>query len=537
MILLIDNYDSFVYNLKQYLQELGEEVMVRRNDGITLAEISELAPSAIVISPGPGRPENAGNSVKIVSRFAGKIPILGVCLGHQAIAAAFGGRIKPAAELMHGKTSRIKHDGRTIFSGLENPLEATRYHSLIVGEDNFPEELEISARSENGEIMALRHKTMKVEGVQFHPESILTRYGKRLLHNFIAGKSEQIPIKDALDKVISGIDLSRDEAVGVMDTIMSGEATPAQISAFVTGLRLKGETVEEISGCARIMREKARTIKTPPNRLIVDTCGTGGDKSNTFNISTAAALIAAGAGITVAKHGNRSVSSKCGSADVLKALGVNIAAPPEIMEEALDKIGIAFLFAPLLHSAMKHAIGPRREIGIRTIFNILGPLSNPAGARVQLLGVYSETLTDTMARVLGTLGSERAWVVHGGDGLDEITLTTETVISELKEGAVRTFHLNPEEIGLTPCRPEDLKGGEPKENAAIIRSILEGGKGPKMETALLNAGAVIMLGGGAADLEEGIARGREAIETGTAEEKLKDLIEITKVTKVTKVMD
>jgi len=527
MILLIDNYDSFVYNLKQYLEELGEEVMVRRNNQITISEIESLNPDAIVISPGPGRPENAGLSVEIIKHFAGKIPILGVCLGHQAIAQAFGGIIKRAPKLMHGKTSAIRHDGKTIFSGLENPFEATRYHSLIVEEETLPPELEISARGPEGEIMALRHRELPIEGVQFHPESILTRYGKRLLHNFIAGKTEQIQIKEALDKVISGIDLSRSEAAGVMETVMSGDATPAQVSALITGLRLKGETVEEISGCAQIMREKARTIRTPEGRTVVDTCGTGGDKSNTFNISTAAGLIAAGAGITVAKHGNRSVSSRCGSADVLKELGVNIMAPPEVMEECLERIGIAFLFAPLLHSAMKHAIGTRREIGIRTIFNILGPLSNPAGATVQLLGVYSEALTGTLARVLGDLGSERAWVVHGADGLDEITLTTGTIVSELKDGEVNTFQLIPEQIGLDPCRPDELKGGDPAENARIVLGILEGEKGPKRDVSILNAGAVIMLGGGAEDLTSGIEKARESIDSGKAMEKLEILREMT----------
>jgi len=314
----------------------------------------------------------------------------------------------------------------------------------------------------------------------------------------------------------------------VMDIIMSGDATPAQISAFITGLRLKGETVEEISGCARVMREKALTIRTPEGRMVVDTCGTGGDKSNTFNISTAAALIAAGAEITVAKHGNRSVSSRCGSADVLRELGVNIMAPPEVMEKCLDEIGIAFLFAPLLHSAMKHAIGPRREIGIRTIFNTLGPLSNPASAPIQLLGVYSEALTGTLARVLGDLGSERAWVVHGGDGLDEITLTTGTVVSELKDGEVRTFRISPDQVGLSPCRPDELKGGEPVENARIILDILEGKSGPKRDVAVLNAGAVIMLGGGADDLAAGIEKARESIDSGQAREKLEKLREMTK---------
>ncbi len=528
MILLIDNYDSFTYNLKQYLEELGAGVTVRRNDQVTAEEAEALNPERIVISPGPGRPEDAGISLDLIRSFAGKVPILGVCLGHQAVAAAFGGKIVRAEKLLHGKTSPIKHDGKTVFSGLDNPFEATRYHSLVVEEETLPEELEITARGPDGEIMGLRHRKLPIEGVQFHPESILTRAGKRLLYNFIAGTSEGIPIKNAIDKVITGVSLTREEAAGVMETIMSGDATPSQISAFITGLRLKGETVEEISGCAQVMRKMARRIKAPAGRTIIDTCGTGGYRSDTFNISTAAALIAAGAGVTVAKHGNRSVSSRCGSADVLKELGVKITAPPEVMERCLEEAGIAFLFAPLLHSAMKHAIGPRREIGIRTVFNILGPLSNPAGARVQLLGVYSETLTETLARVLGDLESERAWVVHGADGLDEITLTGPTVVSELNDGEVRTFHLTPEEAGLDPCRPEDLKGGEPAENARIILEILEGKKGPKTDAALLNAGAAVLLGGGAESLAGGVEKARAAVDSGAALGKLEQLRKLTR---------
>ncbi len=528
MILLIDNYDSFVYNLKQHLGELGEEVVVRRNDAVSPEEVASLAPSRIVISPGPKTPAQAGASVEIIRRFAGSIPILGVCLGHQAIAAAFGGAVVRAGRLMHGKTSPIHHDGKTIFAGLDNPFEAARYHSLIVEEKTLPPEFEVSARTPEGEIMAIRHREFPLEGVQFHPESILTRPGKRLLYNFVSGKVAHIPIKVAIDAVICGRDLSRAEAAEVMETIMNGDATPSQISAFVTGLRLKGETVEEIAGCAETMRMKAVKIRAPAGKAVLDTCGTGGDKAHTFNISTAAALIAAGAGVVVAKHGNRSVSSRCGSADVFQELGVNILAGPETMERCLAEAGIAFLFAPALHAAMKYALTPRREIGIRTVFNILGPLSNPAGAKVQLLGVYSEELTERLARVLAALGSERAWVVHGVDGLDEITLAGPTIVSELTEGAVRTFHLDPSEYGLKICRPEELKGGDAGENARIILDILEGKQGPQSDVACLNAAAAILLAGHTADLGEGIARARESISSGQAMKKLEDLRRLTK---------
>jgi len=527
VILLIDNYDSFVYNLKQYLEELGAEVLVRRNDQITPEEARELDPEKVVISPGPGRPEDAGNSIEIIRRLAGEVPLLGVCLGHQAVAAAFGGGIGRARRLLHGKTSPIQHDGKTIFAGLDNPLTATRYHSLIVEEDSLPEEFSVSARDDAGEIMAIRHRNLPLEGVQFHPESILTGQGRRLLYNFLAGRTEQLPIREAINQVITGQDLSQREAADVMETIMEGEATPAQISAFVTGLRLKGETVEEISGCAEIMRRKATAIAVPTGRTIVDTCGTGGDRSNTFNISTAAALVAAGAGVSVAKHGNRSVSSRCGSADVLAALGVNIAVGPATMERCLADIGVAFLFAPRLHAAMKHAIGPRREIGIRTIFNILGPLSNPAGADIQLLGVYSEELTETLARVLGNLGSRRAWVVHGTDGLDEITLTGDTIVSSLEDGEVRTFRLDPTRYGFQLCRPDELKGGEPRQNAEILRGILAGDTGPRTDIVVLNAAAAIHLAGAAPDLGAGIALARESLASGRAREALEKLVGLT----------
>ncbi|MFQ5586950.1 MAG: anthranilate phosphoribosyltransferase, partial [Thermodesulfobacteriota bacterium] len=290
-------------------------------------------------------------------------------------------------------------------------------------------------------------------------------------------------IRDAIAKVVISEDLTESEMIEVMNEIMTGGASPAQISAFITALRMKGETVAEITGAARVMREKATRIEVKAER-VVDTCGTGGDESMTFNISTAAAFVAAGAGVVVAKHGNRSVSSKSGSADVLKALGVNIEAEVERLEECVREIGIGFLFAPLLHGAMKYAAPVRREIGIRTVFNILGPLTNPAGAHCQLLGVYDPLLTDMMAQVLNNLGSEHAFVVRGEDGLDEITLTGVTKITELKGGSIQSYTVKPEQFGFKRCRPEDLKGGDGSENAAIILNIFNGKEGPRRDVVL-----------------------------------------------------
>jgi len=333
-------------------------------------------------------------------------------------------------------------------------------------------------------------------------------------------------IQEAISKVVNGENLTEQEAIEVMNIIMSGEATPAQIASFITALRLKGETIEEITGCARVMREKATKIRT--NRpLVVDTCGTGGDSAHTFNISTTAAFVAAGAGVPIAKHGNRSVSSRSGSADVLKTLGVNIEVEPDVVSCCIDEIGIGFLFAPLLHGAMKYAIGPRREIGIRTIFNILGPLTNPAGAQAQVLGVYDAELTEPLAKVLNNLGSKHVFVVHGKDGLDEITTTTDTQISELANGEVRTYTLNPAELGIPKSTTQDLIGGTPEENATMTLDVLQGKPGSKRNIVILNAAAAIVTGGKADDLHQGIDIAADAIDSGRALEKLEALKEMT----------
>jgi len=326
-------------------------------------------------------------------------------------------------------------------------------------------------------------------------------------------------IREAISKVVDGADLSQEEAAAAMNEIMSGEATPAQIACFITALRIKGETVDEITGCAKVMREKVTRIESQAD-LLVDTCGTGGDGAHTFNISTTAALVAAGAGLHIAKHGNRSVSSRCGSADVLKALGVNIEADAATVSRCIDEVGIGFLFAPALHPAMKYAIGPRREIGIRTIFNILGPLTNPAGAKVQVLGVYDPELTETLANVLKNLGSDHVFVVHGADGLDEITITDKTYVSQLADGQVRSLTIDPEDFGISKADVSSLVGGTAEENAQMTLGILKGEKGPKRDIVLLNSAAAIMAGGKAANLIEGIQLAAESIDSGKALEKL-----------------
>ena len=331
-------------------------------------------------------------------------------------------------------------------------------------------------------------------------------------------------IKEAIAKIVRGEDLREAEMMSVMTEVMEGSATPAQIAAFMTALRIKGETVEEVTGAARIMRRMATRIDAR-SPVVVDTCGTGGDASNTFNISTTAAFVVAAAGLTVAKHGNRAVSSACGSADVLEALGVKIDAAQEVVEECLHEIGIGFLFAPRLHGAMKYAIGPRREIGIRTIFNMLGPLTNPAGATAQLIGVYDPKLTEMFAGVLKNLGTKRAFVVHGADGLDEATVTASTRVSELKEGVITTYNIDPMDLFGTIDPAEELKGGDAGTNAAITTAILGGGDGARRRIVVLNAGLAIVAGGKAQTIHEGIAVAEECIDSGAARRKLQALIE------------
>ena len=333
-------------------------------------------------------------------------------------------------------------------------------------------------------------------------------------------------IREAIQKVIKGNSLTEAEMDGAMNTLMEGEATDAQIACFLTALRLKGETVAEITGAARVMRAKATPVQTK-HSLVVDTCSTGGSGRNSFNISTTAAFVVAGAGVPVAKHGNRGVTRQSGSANVLAALGVNIEIKPEHVGQCIDEVGIGFLFAPMLHGAMKYAIGPRREIGIRTIFNAIGPLTNPAGAQAQVLGVYAPELTETHANVLNNLGSHHAFVVHGNDGLDEITTTTTTRVSELVNGAVKTYTLEPTEFGIPRADAASLVGGTPMENAEITANILNGEKGARRDIVVLNAAAAIVAGGKAENLETGLELAKDSIDSGKALEKLERLKSIS----------
>lgn len=332
-------------------------------------------------------------------------------------------------------------------------------------------------------------------------------------------------IRESINLLVQGIDLSESEMAECMKEIMEGKTTDAQIGAFLTALRIKGETVDEITGAARIMRDKAATIRAPEG--VLDTCGTGGDMSHTFNISTATAIVVSAAGVPVAKHGNRSVSSLSGSADVLEALGVKIDLPPEKVERCIFETGFGFLFAPFFHPAMKYAVGPRKEMGIRTVFNILGPLTNPAGAKRQILGVFAGKLTEALALVLGNLGSEDAMVVHGEDGLDEITISNGTKVARYKDGKLDTFYVSPEDFGLTRSDIRSLVGGDKDENARILISILKGEKSPKRDIVLMNSSAALIVAGKAEGFKDAMLIASDAIDSGKAYAKLQEIIRLS----------
>ena len=541
MILLIDNYDSFTYNLYQQIGSIYPDIKVIRNDMLTVEDIEKMQPQAIIISPGPGYPADAGISIDTIKRFSGQIPILGVCLGHQAIAEAFGGKIVLAKEPMHGKSTKISiNTGAPIFSDMPDHITAARYHSLIVDSITLPSCLNVIATDGDGQIMAIRHKSHPTYGVQFHPESILTEFGGGIISNFLSEVAHidnfnrvktVIPPENrtAMKKYISmaaeGKDLTMAEAEEAMDIIMSDAATNAQIASFLSFLRSKGETTDEITGFAKIMRRKAAIV--PAAKSAVDIVGTGGDLANTFNISTTSSFVISGTGLNVAKHGNRSVSSKSGAADVLESLGVKINLTPAQASACMQETGIAFLFAQSFHSSMRFVGPARREMGIRTVFNILGPLANPALSDYILLGVYDEKLLETMANVLMNLGVKGAMIVYG-DGLDEVTVCGETTVCELRGNKIIKYKIKPEDFGMKRYARHDIVGGTPDDNARTTYNILSGvEKGAKRDIVLLNAGCAIYCTGAAETIEDGIRMARESIDSGAALTKLEKLRDFT----------
>jgi anthranilate synthase/phosphoribosyltransferase len=525
MYVIIDNYDSFTYNLFQYLSAITtSEVRVFRNDRVTVAQLEQLQPQGIVVSPGPGRPEDAGISVEVVRHFAGRIPLLGVCLGHQVIGQAFGADIVGAGRIVHGKTDRISLDGRGLFRGVPSPSVFTRYHSLVVQRDTLPKEFEVTANAPDGEVMGIRHRKWIVEGVQFHPESIASETGMRILANFLDYRREPFTFRPLLERVMSGGSLSMEAAAELMDEVTEGRLPASQLSAMLVALGIKGYTAEEIAGFASVLARKKQRLEH--RGVVVDTCGTGGDGLATFNISSLAALVVASCGTRVAKHGNRGVSSPTGSADFFAALGVDSGLTPRQAAALLETTGFAFLFAPTYHGAMRHAAAVRAELGIKTVLNLLGPLVNPAEAEYQLIGVYDRALCEPVARAARLLGVRRVLVVHGADGQDEISVTGPTHLVEIGEDDQcheRAF--DPAACDIAPATLAELKGGGAADNAALAHELLAGGGPAALRDAVaLNAGAALYVAGAVPDIATGYRRAGEALAGGAAAAKLEQVI-------------
>jgi anthranilate synthase/phosphoribosyltransferase len=520
MVLMIDNYDSFTYNIVDLLKRAGQNVVVKRNKSVTIDEIEQINPDHIVISPGPGTPDDAGISLQVVRHFAGKIPILGVCLGHQVIVQALGGRIVQAPTIMHGKVDTVSHDSRGLFRNIEQNMSVVRYHSLTASQGDLPDVLQVTSRAQSDQaIMGVRHREYLIEGVQFHPESIGTTLGFKLIQNFLAYKREESPVTRILGHLTNGKDLEAVDAYEIMDEITNGELSNGQIGAFLGAMAVKGVTPVELSQFAAVLIDKTGVL--PEEQDLLDTCGTGGDGKHTFNISTASALVCAAAGIKIAKHGNKAVSSKSGSYDFLQALGIPVSQSYGECQESIAQKGFAFLFAPIFHSAMRYAGQVRQELKVRTVFNMLGPLVNPMRPCFQITGVFSESILGLYAETLKLLGLRRGLVVHSEDHLDEISICAPTMIREIcEDGEIREYTINPKKLGIDGYDMKDLEGGNAVENAELFMEIVDGELSSKknravFEAVALNAGAGLYAAGAVETVEQGYLKAGRLITDGT----------------------
>lgn len=501
MFLLIDNYDSFTYNLVQSFMQLGKTPMVLRNDDPRILELAQDPQLEMVcLSPGPSKPENAGLCRKFLELLPKHIPVLGVCLGHQILGAFAGAEIKIARRIMHGKQSSVTHDDTVLFKGLSNPMTVGRYHSLLVEGAGNPL-FKVVAQTAEGECMGLQYNDRPWFGVQFHPESVLTPEGDQLLGNFVqnslpqsAQETESLHAQDAaatqektplpfsgiMEAIANRQDLSEELAHEAFSRLMDGELTPAQAGALLLGLRSKGETPIELGQAMKCVLERA--VKIPHLNMgqtpVIDVVGTGGDGRSSFNCSTATALTLAGLGHKVLKHGNRSVSSRCGSADVLEELGLPVEIDPEDIAGQLSKDNFVFLFAPRLHPAFRHVMPVRRELGVRTMFNILGPLVNPARPSHMMLGVPNPEILPLVAGAMSYAGNRHGAVVCGAGNYDELTPIGPAQVIFVDDKQMRRATIDPAAYGFAPCTPEDLAVSDPQDAAAVLRELLSG-KGPK----------------------------------------------------------
>ena len=527
MILVIDNYDSFTFNVVQALEcATQEEIKVVRNDEATVEQLAALNPSHLIVSPGPGNPTGAGISVEAIKYFAGKIPILGICLGHQAIGEAFGAKIVGAKFIKHGIVEEIDLDGRGVFRTIGRNAKFTRYHSLVIDEATLPADFEVTARAKDGDIMGVRHKTMPIEGVQFHPESIASQACQELFKAFLNYRRDNLPVSEYLRQLLDEKKpLTREQASFFMENLTDGTMDEKATAAILTAMAARGlPTAEEMTGCASALLKK-KTDFPAEGKGLAEIVGTGGDGKGSFNISSLSALVAASCGQGVAKHGNRAVSSKSGAADFFENLGIKIMAEPEKTASLVNQTGFGFLMAPVYHSAMRFAAPVRKALGIKTIFNVLGPLLNPAGAEYEVLGVYSADLMEDYARAAKALGAKRVMVIHSRDGFDEISPCQPTDVFQINEdGKEYRYVIDPAKFGITDVKTEELEGGNGADNAKLAMEVLNGGGRTAIKAAVgLNAGALLYLSGKAKTLKDGYDMAIAAMTNGTTLRKLTEI--------------
>lgn len=509
--LIIDNYDSFTYNLYQYVAELGGNPVVVRNDEVTLAEIEHGGYSHIIISPGPGSPENLrdfGVCSEVIKKCT-TTPVLGVCLGHQGIIHALGGKIVRAPLPMHGKQSTIVvAPDSVLFAGLPKKIEAMRYHSLIGLRESIPPELRVTAMTDDDEqlVMAVEHTARPLFGIQFHPESIGTPQGKQILKNFLTYKAKTVAQQEP-----SMVD-------EIAEAIIDGTMDPEASEMILKKMAQRGETVEEIVAFAQALQKRAVYLPLPSTiSAVMDICGTGGSGLPRMNISTVAAFVLAASGVTIAKHGNRGQSGRCGSFDLLEALGLPIDLDSTIVTQTLSQLNLGFIYAPLYHPALKKLTALRKQIGTRTIFNLVGPLVNPARPSLQLLGTTSLATAEKIVAALKMLGATRACVVAGSDGLDDITLTGPTDIFELEAGHIRRTICTPNQLGLKQVPFTEISGGDSSQNMQRALELLNG-KAPEAHQNLLilNCAFALKVAGSVKTVDEGIEEARTVINSGAA---------------------
>lgn len=535
-ILFLDNLDSFTYNLVDQLRVSGHQVTIYRNqvsvDRLE-AELRKQPNSILFLSPGPGRPEQAGGMLELIKRIKGAVPIIGICLGHQAIIEAYGGDVVPSGEIIHGKASLIQHDGKAMFQNLPQPLSVARYHSLKT--ENIPDGFVINAMV-NEIVMAVRHDHDHVCGFQFHPESILTLGGIQLLNQAIewaltsaaqadVEKTElelEHEVQRILNRLYQGESLTQHETETLFSEVIRGNIEPATLASIMISLKVRGETPDEIAGAASALLKHADPFPIP-DYPFADIVGTGGDGSNSINISTTSAFVLAALGYPMVKHGNRGVSSQSGSSDVLSALGVKLTMTAEISRKALDELGICFLFAPQYHSGFRHASAVRGELKTRTIFNILGPLINPSHPKRILLGVYKKELVEPIAKTLQKLGYIHALVVYGS-GLDEVAIHGTTYVAEVHPDQIDYYEVTPDSFGVDRYPMNAIQGGTPEENRDYLMAILKGEGEPAKEAAVAINVAMVMKLFGESDLKKNTQRAIKMMRSGQAYQRLVELV-------------